>query len=508
MLSGRPGVGPVEKARDGLRDDARLFGLDEVSYSPQVKGTIEALNDAVQEMFLVSLPRYTHRPKPTGGRSAGPDAPPPTFAPFVTLLLERVRWWNTEHHPAALGGLTPSKPGWRTLRRELSEAGCRIPAMSSHEISATADPDPAAMLHRTDWAALAHAYGPAATTADDLLGLLEDDPEVQAASLGRLEMSVLHQGSLYSATAPAALFIAGVLPHPRTLAVHESFFPWDDRTRPLRAALLEWLGQFAESAAFDDEALADPQDAEEAEASEAVHACRAVRPQIFDAIAPFLDDRDETVREAALGAVTHLLAADDLADRIPVAAGRLERLACGGGGRRERAGALLTLARWGRDTATLLTDEDPAVRTCAALGTADPSAIDVLLAELADPVAVDGWFDEPLPQVDGWFRFTVLRGLLERAESFEQVLPVALALIPLCSQYSVDRDWGPLLACAFPEPHPAGAALTRAQSVFLTALLERDSCWGPIANRILWLRGAGLPVERGELRVLVRTAGE
>lgn len=380
--------------------------------------------------------------------------------------------------------------------------------MSSHEISARVGPDPAVVLHSTDWAALTHAYGPAVTTADDLLGLLGEDPETQAESLGRLEMSVLHQGSLYSATAPAALFIAGVLPHPRTLAVHKSFFPWDDRVRPLRAALLEWLGQFAESAAFDDEALADPQDAEEAEALEAVRACRAVRPVIFDAIAPFLDDQDETVREAALGAVTHLLVADDLADRVPAAADRLERIAGGRGPRRERAGALLTLARWGRDTAPLLTDEDPAVRTCAALGTADPSAVDVLLAALAEPVAVDGWFDEPLPQVDGWFRFTVLHGLLERAESFEQILPAALALVPLCSQYTVDQDWGPLLAFAFPEPHPAAAALTRAQSALLAALAERDSCWGPIANRDAWLRTAGLPADREELRVLVQTAGE
>ncbi len=138
--------------------------------------------------------------------------------------------------------------------------------MSSHEISATAGLDPAMVLHSTDWAALAHAYGPAATTADDLRGLLEEDPEVQAAALDRLEMSVLHQGSLYSATAPAALFIAGVLPHPGTPAVHESFFPWDDRRRPLRAALLEWLGQFAESAAWDVEGLADPQNAAESDA--------------------------------------------------------------------------------------------------------------------------------------------------------------------------------------------------------------------------------------------------
>ncbi|MFJ2191699.1 Mu transposase C-terminal domain-containing protein [Kitasatospora sp. NPDC087861] len=79
------------------------------AYSPHLKGTIEALNDAVEEMFLVSLPRYTHRQKLTGGRLADADAPPLTFAAFVALLLDWVRWWNTEHHPAGLDGLTPTE---------------------------------------------------------------------------------------------------------------------------------------------------------------------------------------------------------------------------------------------------------------------------------------------------------------------------------------------------------------------------------------------------------------
>ncbi|MFE4977706.1 Mu transposase C-terminal domain-containing protein [Kitasatospora sp. NPDC056651] len=77
------------------------------AYTPYLKGTVEALNDAVEEMFLVSLPCYTHRQKLTGGRLADPDAPPLTFAAFVALLLDWVRWWNTEHHPSGLGGLTP-----------------------------------------------------------------------------------------------------------------------------------------------------------------------------------------------------------------------------------------------------------------------------------------------------------------------------------------------------------------------------------------------------------------
>ncbi|SNS19165.1 hypothetical protein SAMN05216252_10415 [Actinacidiphila glaucinigra] len=376
-------------------------------------------------------------------------------------------------------------------------------AMSANDATA-ALPEPAALLASTDWAALTHAYGPADGTPDDLLGLLHDDPEVQAESLGRLEMSVLHQGSLYSATAPAALFVAGILNDARTLAVHERFSPWDDRVRPLRAALLEWLGELAESAAYEDDGEDQEDDGEEwAEEIAAIEACRAVRPQLFDAVAPWLDDADGIVREAALGAVTHLLRAPELADRIPAAAERLERIARGDGDRRERAGALLSLGSWGRDTGGLLTDADPAVRACAALGTTAPGAVRALLDALADPAAADAWFDEPLPHFDGWFRFTLLRGLLDRARHFDEVLPAALALVPMCGQYTVDSDWGPLLASAFPEPYAPGRPLTAAQQAYLRALADRDACWGDIANRVSWLRSAGLPTQRDPLRALL-----
>ena len=77
------------------------------AYTPHLKGTIDALNDAVEEMFLVSLPRYTGRQKLTGGALADPDAPPLTYEAFVGLLLDWVTWWNTRHQPAALNGKTP-----------------------------------------------------------------------------------------------------------------------------------------------------------------------------------------------------------------------------------------------------------------------------------------------------------------------------------------------------------------------------------------------------------------
>ncbi|WP_371681423.1 Mu transposase C-terminal domain-containing protein [Streptomyces sp. NBC_01276] len=75
--------------------------------TPHLKGSIEALNDAVEEMFLVTLPRYRHRQRLAGGRLADPDAPPMAFHTFVAALLEWVHWWNTSHLSPALGGLTP-----------------------------------------------------------------------------------------------------------------------------------------------------------------------------------------------------------------------------------------------------------------------------------------------------------------------------------------------------------------------------------------------------------------
>jgi putative transposase len=86
--------------------------IDLPAYTPHLKGTIEALNDAVEEMLFVSMPRYVHQQTMPGGRTADPDATALSFEAFVELLLKWVAWWNTEHLPRALNGLTPIE-AWR-----------------------------------------------------------------------------------------------------------------------------------------------------------------------------------------------------------------------------------------------------------------------------------------------------------------------------------------------------------------------------------------------------------
>ncbi|MGW7367781.1 HEAT repeat domain-containing protein [Streptomyces sp. NPDC054841] len=363
----------------------------------------------------------------------------------------------------------------------------------------------------TEWGALQHAYGSAEDTPPYLCQLLNEDPDVQAEALGMLDMSVLHQGSLYSSTPPAALFVAAILPHPQTLAEHESFFPWDDRTRPLRAALLDWLGQIADSASCGEDPgsegeYGDEYDGEDEDELEAIRACRSIRRELYDAVEPFLDDPHPDTREAALGAVTLLLKAPDLAELVPRAAHRLRSVLAADGSRRERSSAALAMGAWGQDTTGLLNDPDPAVRACAALATGCarmPRATAVLLEALQNPVEADHWFPDPLPQFDGWLRFTLLKAVLDRVDAFEDLAPAAMALMPLGSDYTVDRDWGPLLVKAFPTGYSPGLPLSAAQRELLQAVTANDNCWGNIGNKFRWLREAGLPERRDAIRALL-----
>ena len=405
------------------------------------------------------------------------------------------------------------------IARTVSEVGDAFPVTTQDEnpidSQAAGDclPDPRSLIEDTDWATLEHAYGPAQDTPLRLVQLLAEEPEVQAEALGLLDMSVLHQESLYSATAPAALFIAAILDDPRTLARHESYFPWDDRSRPLRAALLEWLGRVADSAAYGETAGAN--DGNDPGATDAV---RAVRGPICRAVTAHLLAPDPSVREAALGATTALLQAPDLAGRIATTQ-ILRQLLAESTDRRERAATVLTIGSWGEDTTELLTDPDPAVRACAALAPGcigNAQATQAILHALLEPATVDSWLPEPtaadpwiadpLPQIEGRLRHALLSAAIERTDDFEELLAVAVACVPFCSNLTIGDDWGPLLAAAFPSGYRLGAKLTPAQHRYLSALADRDVCWRYTHLIASWFQDIGLPADRDAIKALMGQA--
>lgn len=372
-------------------------------------------------------------------------------------------------------------------------------------------PDPGSVLEHTDWAVLEHAYGPAQDTPLRLVQLLDEDPEVQAGALDMLDMSVLHQESLYSATAPAALYVAAVLNDPRTMTVHDNYAAWDERPRPLRAALLEWLGMIADSAAYGETTGED--DGNDPRDTDAV---RAVRGLIYDAVLPHLRATDPTVREAALGATTALLQSPGLANRIPETTQVLRGLIAESSDRRERAAAVLTIGAWGEDSASWLTHSDPAIRACAALSpgcNGNAEATRTVLEALLDPATVDSWFLEPtaadpwaghpLPHIEGRLRHALLAVAIDRTSDFEELLPAALASVPFCSNLTIADDWGPLLAAAFPSGHDRETPLTPAQHRYLNALVDHDLCWRHTHLITSWFDDVGLPPARNAIRALV-----
>ncbi|MFI6503880.1 Mu transposase C-terminal domain-containing protein [Nonomuraea typhae] len=115
-FGGLPAAIRVDRGKDFLSHTVgRVLGRfavhvgDLPGYSPWLKGTVEELNHAVEEMFLRALPRYTHQPRLHGDKPVDPDAPALTFAGFVGLLLDWVGEWNGLLPKSVLGGRTPEQ---------------------------------------------------------------------------------------------------------------------------------------------------------------------------------------------------------------------------------------------------------------------------------------------------------------------------------------------------------------------------------------------------------------
>ncbi|MCX5582877.1 hypothetical protein [Streptomyces erythrochromogenes] len=214
--------------------------------------------------------------------------------------------------------------------------------------------DPRDLLLRTDWNAVEHCCPDVApATPVMLLELLDDDPGVQGWAFRALVEAHTRQQVFYTATAPAARFVAAVLGDARTLR------PVTDRVAqeevefgpqapfPLRAGLLAWLGDsVVEALAQRERPYGDEEDLE---------AFLDLAPEFHAAARPFLDDGgggSPEVREAALGVLLAVLRLPALADGIPGHRDLVRATALGDGPHRLRA--VDTLSSWGEEVSHLL----------------------------------------------------------------------------------------------------------------------------------------------------------
>lgn len=215
-------------------------------------------------------------------------------------------------------------------------------------------PDPWDLLAGTDWASLEHACGSAAGTSALLAGLLADDAGTQARALRHLNDPVHHQNTIYSATVPAAVYVAAILRDPRTGTV---VVDRDSRALPLRAALLDWVESVATEVGSEAEAHMARVGLCLEEHPESVQV-RALRPGLFRAVSAFLHAPDLAVQEAAVAAAVALLDAPELVQQRALLTPLVRDVLVSSNNRSYRFIAGRGLKSWREDTGLLPDEQD------------------------------------------------------------------------------------------------------------------------------------------------------
>ncbi|MFJ3633181.1 hypothetical protein [Streptomyces sp. NPDC090112] len=197
------------------------------------------------------------------------------------------------------------------------------------------------VLAETDWGSLRTAFGNGECLPEVLARLLEQDPTVQVTALAELSELVGHQHTVYEATAPVALYVAGILTHPAAMTLR----PY--RSVPLRAAFLNWLASTAYDASDAMVERTGQYVPGFRAAGTASAAFRNLRPMLYRAVAPFLRDGHEDVREAAGPAALILAEHPALARHRDHLAVHARRILATSGDDHNRRVAWTALTAWG-----------------------------------------------------------------------------------------------------------------------------------------------------------------
>ncbi|MFJ2649027.1 hypothetical protein ACIO1C_20100 [Streptomyces sp. NPDC087420] len=152
------------------------------------------------------------------------------------------------------------------------------------------------VLAETGWGSLQTAFGSGEDLPKVLAQLLEPDAKVQVTTLWELGELVGHQNTIYEATAPAVMYVAGILTHPAAMTRR----PYRDS--PVRATLLGWLASTLHDASDEIVARNEEYFPGFLNRSTTVAAFRDLRSMLYWAVALFLHDSHEDVREAAVTA--------------------------------------------------------------------------------------------------------------------------------------------------------------------------------------------------------------
>ncbi|MFF0074945.1 hypothetical protein [Streptomyces sp. NPDC005494] len=199
------------------------------------------------------------------------------------------------------------------------------------------------VLSETDWDSLETPFGNGENLPEVLTRLLTPDPRAQVNALSELGEMVGHQNTIYEATAPVAMYVAGILTHPAATT------PRPYRKAPIRAALLNWLVSTAYDASDEVASRTEQYFPGFLAPGTVVASFRDLRPMLYQAVSPFLRDSHEDVREAAVVAALILAEHPALAEHRDHLAVHARAILDTSGDDPNRRVARRALEAWGHD---------------------------------------------------------------------------------------------------------------------------------------------------------------
>ncbi|WP_158709196.1 hypothetical protein [Streptomyces globisporus] len=214
-------------------------------------------------------------------------------------------------------------------------------------------PDPRILLTETDWFSLEHAGGPASPDTPAKLECLQSSDAIAATvAIDHLWNDLLHQGSLYSATPPAAKYVAAVLSHSCYM---------EGLTASQRTSLLSWVAEVSYAVGVPRQRQLEEWFGPNAMHANPLHAqVQSIRPILFQAVSPYVQDSNPSVMEAALLAVVHLLDAPENKHHRRVMSPKIKEVLAVSSQKGCRDAAIYALESWGEDVQSLKDAAEPA----------------------------------------------------------------------------------------------------------------------------------------------------
>ncbi len=388
------------------------------------------------------------------------------------------------------------------------------------------------------WDHLAHAYHGAWDVPAQLEAFLDTDSsqETLDKAVDWMWASILHQGSIYSASTPALWILIDIISartdHPAAApilfaiqTITDGLLFRSDDSQPIEPIRQNAPGEPVYQVWIQKALVMSEDDTEENE--EYFEACRVTHGQLqalvrhaIPVISHCLKHSDTDTRTAAVAA--GLGAVQVVPDDAKSLFGLIDIVGDSNYDTGTWISVAMVFGALGHDVSKFLGSSDRRVRLSAAMsiGTqGDPRSVTELASAISEPEWLEAEFPNGAAHLDMHLRFHVLGALLDRTDPDATDSVVVNAICTLIDKrsgsWTVDDEWGRVLHWAFQDrltklprdlpPARLPDSLTSTQAAILRTLCLKDELWDPKnGNASLAYKRIQLPYDRQVLCVLAR----